>query len=324
MRDEEVQRLRRAFGEPRRWITDHYGVPEARAQALLRDHVMDRLDDALAAAHLTALVVKGEALARTVYPEPWMRPMGDIDLLVPARDWAQAFAALTTHGFTREPPPEGRPLSNAWLGEAVFSLQIGAGRFLVELHTGLDKIVDRNIDLDAILGRASPAGKALALPALEDHLLLVALHAATTDFDHALAWLDLHLLFSAGPEVDVLVRRARAWDLTIALYVVAQLLGAAGSPSVPEEVIERCRPARWRQRWFGWFFPLDAFPPRGRRPPGLPWLLRQASLRDDTARWFAGCARYALGRAVERAAAAASSSAETASRTDSAASRRRG
>ncbi|MGC9334415.1 MAG: nucleotidyltransferase domain-containing protein, partial [Anaerolineae bacterium] len=54
---------------------------------------------ALQAAGLQPIVLKGGALAGTVYPDPGLRPMGDLDLLVPTADMARAGTALVALGF---------------------------------------------------------------------------------------------------------------------------------------------------------------------------------------------------------------------------------
>ena len=57
--------------------------------------------DALAAAGVPALITKGTALAYTVYPQPWLRPRTDTDLLVRHEDVPAASLALQACGYTR-------------------------------------------------------------------------------------------------------------------------------------------------------------------------------------------------------------------------------
>ena len=49
------------------------------------------------------LVLKGAALAHLIYPQPVLRPMRDIDILVRADEVYRAYALLPEIGFT--PPP---------------------------------------------------------------------------------------------------------------------------------------------------------------------------------------------------------------------------
>jgi len=55
----------------------------------------------LEAAGLDAIVLKGTALAHGVYPDPSLRPFGDIDLLVRNSRWRDALETLAQAGFRR-------------------------------------------------------------------------------------------------------------------------------------------------------------------------------------------------------------------------------
>lgn len=81
-------------------------VPPLRGQALraaateplrLRDLV--QVVEALAARNVTALILKGTALAYDVYAEPEHRPRGDTDLLIAKEDLEVTRAVLTELGF---------------------------------------------------------------------------------------------------------------------------------------------------------------------------------------------------------------------------------
>ncbi len=57
---------------------------------------------ALAGAGLPVLLLKGAALAYTLYPEPHLRERCDTDLLLPSRDEAErAWRVLQTLGYQR-------------------------------------------------------------------------------------------------------------------------------------------------------------------------------------------------------------------------------
>ena len=60
-----------------------------------------RVGQVLAAAGVSALFVKGSALAYTVYPDPWVRPRTDTDLLVSPASVAAASAAIESCGYRR-------------------------------------------------------------------------------------------------------------------------------------------------------------------------------------------------------------------------------
>ncbi|MER3458636.1 MAG: hypothetical protein C4309_08450, partial [Chloroflexota bacterium] len=54
---------------------------------------------ALEAASIPAIVLKGPALALTIYPDPALRVIGDLDLLVRREQVEQAMAALHSLGY---------------------------------------------------------------------------------------------------------------------------------------------------------------------------------------------------------------------------------
>jgi hypothetical protein len=56
-------------------------------------------------AGIQALVLKGAALSHLIYPEPGLRPMGDLDILVPKSELWRAQSLLTELGFHAPLPP---------------------------------------------------------------------------------------------------------------------------------------------------------------------------------------------------------------------------
>jgi hypothetical protein len=82
---------------------------------------------------IPTVVLKGAALATTLYPSIGLRPMGDIDLLVPQDRLAEAVACLQALGYV-EPTPDMAPGLNQVVGHHV-SLDGGQAIPLhVELH----------------------------------------------------------------------------------------------------------------------------------------------------------------------------------------------
>jgi hypothetical protein len=82
---------------------------------------------------LDVLVVKGAALSHLVYPEPGLRPMSDIDILVQANDSDRVETAVTELGFrTFRPGPAGVKKSLPTALQSVEGVQIG-----LEIHYDL-------------------------------------------------------------------------------------------------------------------------------------------------------------------------------------------
>jgi Uncharacterised nucleotidyltransferase len=69
----------------------------------VRDQALAHILGCYQAAEIDVLVLKGAALAHLVYPQPLLRPMRDIDILVRPSDVYRAYALLPEIGFA--PPP---------------------------------------------------------------------------------------------------------------------------------------------------------------------------------------------------------------------------
>jgi hypothetical protein len=71
--------------------------------ARVREQALSDILACFRAAEIDMLVLKGAALAQLVYPQPLLRPMRDVDILVRAADVYRAYALLPQIGFA--PPP---------------------------------------------------------------------------------------------------------------------------------------------------------------------------------------------------------------------------
>jgi hypothetical protein len=244
------------------------------------------------------VLVKGAALAAEDVDTPWQRDMRDIDVLVPVECFEAACVALTARG-ARAQRPAGRRFSERLLGEREFELPLGRASYFVELHHRLDKVVAHSVDYAAIVARSRPCPsfEALRLPVAEDHLLLVALHYALSDFRHPHAASDLAALIRRGVVWDVVERRARAWRVATVLFACIEPLVEQGV-RIPAAVLARLRPPARRASKLR---ALSRAALAERRPAqGARWLWRQGCLRDDPARYLAGVAGYAALRGLDR------------------------
>jgi hypothetical protein len=270
------------------------------ADAMLRARILEQLSRAFAPSGLKALLVKGAALGLTVYPSSAHRSMSDIDLLIDPRAEARVLAALELAGGSIRRLPD-RPRSAKFLGEIAVILRCGAMSFPVEVHTSLDKIVPRPIPVLDLFKRAREALPGLFLPSLEDHALLVALHAAGNELRLPSNLLDLELLLRAGARLPVLVSRASEQKLTTVMFAAMSALRALGAASVTAAHVAAFDPGPLRRAALERFYNLRSFPfAQGPFALGFPWILRQTPLRDDLLPWARGLARYAAARAAER------------------------
>lgn len=287
-----------------RWLGKNSRT-QAQGSYVLRQYVLEECASRLRHARISALLVKGAALALSVYPSPWERDMGDIDLIVRPQERDAALRALGEPGWQVERDPD-RTRSAKAFGETVIHAKCGAATMLVEVHTQLDKLVARPVDLEGIFARALPAPglRGLSIPSLEDHVLLIALHAAGHEFRHPIAFVDLELMLSRPLDWSTLVDRARQWQLQTVLYLALQTLRALGSTRAPEHVIAALEPRRLRRWALARVYDVGIYPPaRGELALGIPWVLKQTPLRDDLVTWSAGVAKYTALRLIERIAA---------------------
>jgi hypothetical protein len=276
------------------------GSAEALRAYVLRADLLNRISSRLVEAGCDALLVKGAALALTVYPEPWTRRMNDVDLLVRPGTESVLIALLQEIGCV----VRADPLRRTMYFETRLYAPFGGGHILIELHTSLDKYVERPISIELLFERSLPApGLAgFRVPANEDHLLLLALDSAHDGTRPAERLQDAARLLEAGVDRRAVETRARLFRMETALYVFL-------------EALERNQ--RSTHGWSPAFRPSAArtvalsisertLARTSGRPPtpmiswtrGVAKLVRQTALRDDTGAWFVGlsrCSCAALG-----------------------------
>ena len=85
---------------------------------------------------IEAVALKGAQLAWQHYPQPWLRPMRDLDLLLPEEQIGPAFALLETEGFKVQGTTVRRPDDPLMWRVNDFSLWHPSGEF-IELHRTL-------------------------------------------------------------------------------------------------------------------------------------------------------------------------------------------
>lgn len=232
----------------------------ARLQAALRPLVRERTERALLlvrqlrtlvslleAEDVGMLPVKGPLLAAVAYGDVAMRgASGDLDLVVRPSDFARALAALEKGGHYRRVEPALQEHDPAqWAREAhLFPPSASIGT-MVELHTELSGgTATPNLDLDAVMARAERRpllGRDFCLPATEDLLLYLALHAAQHIWRRMIWTADIAALLRQPAAIDwtALLERAAAFQarhrLAVTLRLAVDLFGA----DVPQDVQSR-------------------------------------------------------------------------------------
>jgi len=174
---------------------------------------------------LEPVVFKGPAVA-TRYPEPGLRPMDDIDLLLPLAHHQQALETLGRAGWQVTRPGAGGHYDTVLSHREIPS-------FLLEVHYGLEGTSERAtaLDSDRLWARRQPlecAGtKAFGLPPVEEIVVLAA-HAGKPHHRFVrLVWMaDLAMIVGHAEMHDIAID----WDRV--LYVAraarcATVVGAA-------------------------------------------------------------------------------------------------
>jgi hypothetical protein len=171
-----------------------------RARGLRRRDEVDRAAiaalEALEAAGVTAVLLKGPALARRLYRDGEARGYEDVDLLIPRRDLDPAGKALQELGYVRG--HEGLGIDDvAGIQHSEVWARAGetGGPLLIDLHWRLDRCeAPDELVWEALVARRDSIelrGKAVAVLSEEGLAFHVALHAAQHGPDDAKAIGDL-------------------------------------------------------------------------------------------------------------------------------------
>ncbi|MGH2457301.1 MAG: nucleotidyltransferase domain-containing protein [Chloroflexota bacterium] len=266
------------------WMPLVQSIREATIHSLLLERARRQIADVLAAAGLPVVWLKGAALAHTVYPQPTLRPMLDLDLLVPFAPRLAALARLESLGFRRW-GAYSFDAAPALLHHFTYHYSLRGGpsdRVAVELHFHLlDKIRAKPLLSPAQLRwfwtQTRPVtDDRLSFLALkpEAHLLYLCAHTLLQHGEadlRLLRYFDLHQLIThAGLETRLSGDRGAA---------PSQFVMAAASPLDWRLVVDRAVALGWADAvaralssavaWFDTAVPPWVLPElRERCPPG--------------------------------------------------------
>jgi hypothetical protein len=138
----------------------------------------------LESARIPYQALKGAFLALHAYPHPALRPVRDIDILVPNEHILHAYEVLIAGGFPRHPNYPGSPEAQLKIGKHLLPLTNASGAGCVELHARLSHPGDVDFDITAQPDfwsrtiRLDMAGDDLAFTSPTDMLLHLIVHAA--------------------------------------------------------------------------------------------------------------------------------------------------
>jgi hypothetical protein len=223
------------------------------ARAIRVNTLLLRSVEALAGAGVVPVVLKGPALARRFYPEPFHRATTDVDLLVAREQVEVASRALAGLGLKQAPERAGHG------GEHTHHREFQGSAGLVELHYRALTGYGLALEAEALLAHAEEAeleGRRVRYLRAEDELVYLSLHASNHLLQR-LSWLfDLKLLVLARPELRwervVEVARATAFP-HLAWYALEAAHRLLGAP-VPSQVLTELAPPRWQRLMAARFF----------------------------------------------------------------------
>lgn len=180
----------------------------AMAETLALERLLLRTVEVLDVAGIDHRVLKGPALAHTVYADPSLRAFGDVDVIVPSARLGEAGEALAAAGMRRE-RAQLRPGFDRRFAKA--TPFIAPGGSMVDLHRSL--VTGRfglTVDNNALFATASTfevGGKELRALGAEERFLAACYHAALGD--KPLRFLSLRDLVQTLAADDLSLSRAR-------------------------------------------------------------------------------------------------------------------
>jgi hypothetical protein len=228
-------------------------------------HQLEQVLRRLAQVDCPVLLLKGAALAKTAYGDTALRPMVDLDLLIPASRVDLAQGILEKLGYiplTSDPWPG---FSQRYRNSRAYGR--GSGRplpWMIGLHWHLfDVPYYQRIRIEEWFGRAQSACIAdmdALVPSPEDHLVYLCGHLALHhQYDPALIrYCDMAALLHSvggGLDWDTLLRRATEWRLVIPLQRSLARLEELWADTVPAGVTRaagQLRPTRAEQAVHRW------------------------------------------------------------------------
>jgi hypothetical protein len=241
--------------EFRQWIQQAYTTNITRMLLVYRNVV--KVLAQLARREINCMVVKGPALAYTVYPDPAWRSFNDLDLIVRERDWSTMHQFMLETGFrpeadTPQPPPKLMPSAVAY--ESKYWHRETS--FLVEVH--YDDILNAGLasrDVEGFWERAvliNVEGVPAKALSLEDQLIHLCAHAHYHGYTRLNDFSDIAFIVrdhAARLNWEQLVKTVRIEEAQVAVYYTFCFLDRLFGIQVPADVLSGLRPDPFRRWW---------------------------------------------------------------------------
>lgn len=214
--------------------------------------VDERLDETVAAfdaAGLDIVLLKGAALARSVFASVADRPMLDLDVLVPADQTDAARAAAVSAGWAWKHDRRYAPFFSTHHHLPPLHDSRGT-RALLELHTGLFPAGHPfQLEATSVADRATRTRgrkRDALIPSVEDHLVYLCAHWVWSHMMNGGAWRALRdvgaLAEFGGLDWERCVARAREAKATTCVYWTLRLAHRLAGVDLPPEVLPAVEP----------------------------------------------------------------------------------
>jgi hypothetical protein len=237
------------------WIKQAYRTSAIRMALMYRNigPVLARL----AQSGVDYMVVKGPALAHTVYPNPDLRAFNDLDLVVRERDWETMHRLLVEMGFRPaknlpQPPPKLVPQN------VLYELRYRHRKtgLVVEVH--YDDLLNAGLasrDVEGFWQRATWAdvdGTPIKALSLEDQLIHLCAHAHYHGYTRLNWFSDLAFIVrdhATRLDWEQLLETVRLEEAQVGVYYSLRFLDRLLGVRVPADALAALRPDPFR-RWF--------------------------------------------------------------------------
>jgi len=241
---------------------------------------------------ISALVIKGPALAAQAYDDPSVRTYGDLDLLVRQPDIRRATELMIASGY--EAAVSLNAIDAGKIpGQYLFTKR--DSKLLVELHNDLTlRYFPQPLPIDDFFAaqvRVPIDAHEAPAPSVEDELVLICVHGAK-HFWERLSWIaDVAGLLSKQTDIDWerLASTARAVQSEHLLHTGLRLAVEVLRAQLPEEVLSRVLEDTVAAKLVASV--LRWLPAAGYSPPGL---LKRASFRLQMSGSFFAAPIYLL------------------------------
>jgi hypothetical protein len=245
-----------------------------RLLALKTSIMYRRIGDLLARLHSSALdflVVKGPAVAHTVYPEPSLRPFNDLDLVVRAKDFSKTHWLLRDFGFIQLAEGDGQveisDLPPQLVGQSsIYEIQYWHPEhgLMVEVH--LDDILNAGLvsrDVDGFWRRAMTVNiesVPVKVMSLEDQLIHLCMHLHYHGYTRLNAFTDIALIIRDHAEAfdwSQFLETVKIEEAEVGVYYTFSYMERLLDVSAPPEALAAVRPGWFRRWWHEFYMPTE-------------------------------------------------------------------